>query len=312
MALKKKTVKPKKVAPKKSKKRTPAVIPVGTKGKGKTYKSKLPKTSGKKNWVKPSNLDEIKEMLNKKPLGTSIGCGDAVKKAVPPTTHKLSCTTGVDSEEDLVSKWINGSTLHPVSTNFEKQQPTTDQMVRELKMRVTALEHELENKLPNDHGYDYPIDITVMNVSEKTLENVPLFNDNYRNQQDVVYGSRFFEGYSDVIKFKNAIGIGVSGNKEIGMIRVVSDSKMLSSYLKAVGKTMDGCEMSFILPLMIDPYQNQSCILQRNQKLSYNVGTNLIIKSLPPMTRFTYTIYFISEDYQKRMESLKKKINPQP
>lgn len=302
MALKKKTVKPKKVAPKKSKKRTPAVIPVGTKGNGKTYKSKLPKTSGKKNWVKPSNLDEIKEMLNKKPLGTSIGCGDAVKKAVPPTTHSL------------VSTSLSNVEIPPCLTYppYVKPEPTTDQLVRELKMRVTALEHELENKLPNDHGYDCPIDITVMNVSEKTLENVPLFNDNYRNQQDVVYSSRFFEGYSDVIKFKNTIGIGVSGNKEIGMIRVVSDSKILSSYLKAVGKTMDGCEMSFILPLMIDPYQNQSCILQRNQKLAYNVGTNLIIKSLPPMTRFTYTIYFISEDYQKRMESLKKKINPQP
>lgn len=295
MATKKKTVKPKKVAPKKSKKRAPAFIHVGVKGKGKTHKQ---------------SLDSIKKMLDKKPLGTSIGCGEALKNAVPPTIHSPSSSAFIscDSEQDLIKQWIDAPKLGLKNLHTE---PTTDQLVKELKTRVTALEHELQNKLPTDHGYDYPIDVTIINVSEKTLEDVPLFNDNYRNQQDVVYSSNFFEGYADVMKFKNAIGVG-SGDKEIGMIRVMSDSKMMSSSIKAISKSMNGSEHHLTLTLVIDPYQNQSCILQRNQKLQYNVGTNLLIRSLPPMTRFTYTIYFISEEYQKRMEELKKKINPQP
>lgn len=248
----------------------------------KKSKAKIPYAIHKGNENKTKSLEEIKEMLN----------------GAPPTTYKPSITSFDMSFLDVPS-------------SETKKDSETEKLLKELRMRVTALEHELENKLPNDHGYNYPIDITVLNVTDKTLENVPLFNDKYKDQQDVVYSSYFLDGYSDIIKFKNAIGVG-SGDKEIGMIRVMSNSQMHSSAIIATSKSMDGVQTSVTLFMVIDPMQNQSCILQRNQRLRYNIGTNLLIKSLPPMTKFTYTIYFISEDYQKRMEELKVKNNSAP
>lgn len=265
-------------------KKKPAKAVKSKKSAPKKSKVKTPCVIHKGNENKTKSLEEIKEML----------------KGAPPTTHvpvSTSCSSEIDARQSFIKKMIGE----------DKKDSETDNILKELKLRVKKLESELQHRLPDHHGYEAPISISIMNVSQHTLKDVSLFNDEYKNQDDVVYKCMQSK-YSDVLKFKNAF---TSGEKTIGSITLISENNHKMTYVRvnAINKGIDGSVHSVPISFMLDSYQNQSCILDANRKIPYDVGMDLVIDSLPPMQRFTYHIFLIKESELTNQQS---PITPQP
>lgn len=245
MAIKKKSVTPKKTAPKKSNKKT--VKPV---------KKKVAESS------------RLKDAINSKPLGKSIGCGDLLRdKATPPTTHNPQSTS---------LSWPDLGRIMPLTSparESEKQSPISKYISDLMKS-----------------GKDRVIQITVRNVSNHTLRDVKLFDNDFMNQQDIHYSTGIKEvPYIDLLRRKNSLD---KPDTKIKVIHIVSlNSNQPFQTLRLTDSDIDGTSFSVPHWPVLDPYQMQSGIAIVKREFGFYIGSNIIVDTLHADTKVTYSLY---------------------
>lgn len=148
--------------------------------------------------------------------------------------------------------------------------------------------------------YGNPMSIFIENLTGEELENVEVFNNDYKNQNKVKYESCYSTSpYDLILRIKNAI-IDLEEFK-IGKIRQMTNKG--KSKKESYGITdlffevssLVGQHLRMPIEFKIDEKQHQKEIAEKEVVLNFDVYCNFFLKKLMPFTKIELSFFPIDE-----------------
>lgn len=236
----------------KKKKRPPLIVSVGYKGKGKTSPGA--------------------------PLS---------KKEIPPKTHMLTSTTFVDENKVFDNK----STENNYETGFAEEMKYTFGKEKNIQKPESNNDAFKIKKEPEFIEIGR-VHVTVRNVTDYTLRDVKIFDNDFMNQQNVHYSTHSDHlTYKELLIRRNSLNAGLNHPVlKIMNTHIASNNK--SQVFRTLWFTytlITGEFRKIPCTPVLDPNQNQSGVTIVRYSVTLDQGLNIIIDSLDPDTRVTYS-----------------------
>lgn len=129
-----------------------------------------------------------------------------------------------------------------------------------------------------------PVTIFIQNTTNKTIENIKLFNYDHKDQNELRYSCAFMN-YADVLRTIASYNpeSGIELKKIRVMLNNIQTNKSKSKIeLKAVTSTIFGSALSKPHELKVDKYQYQPNIFEGNLEHILNVNSQIFIDEILP------------------------------